>query len=431
LLFVSRIPESLVRIKNNKTTTMKFSLIVLLAAASQAAAFSTAGPQMSSSTKLASATTAEYVDEKVTEHTHCQEPGDRDILVRAARGEVTERTPVWLCRQAGRYMEAFRAYSTKYPFRQRSETPDMAIELSLQCHRKYGMDGIIMFSDILTPLPTLGIDFDVVRGVGPVISTEIACEDDVTALDDFEGPEIFDKKLPFLREILGKLSQEAEEKNTSLIGFVGAPFTLVSYTIEGKASKHCLDTKKLMMANERGDDATMDMFLDKMAVMIGNYACHQIECGAEVIQLFESWAHQLSPKHFSDFAKPAAQKAIKIIKDKHPDVPVIYFANGGSSYLELQRDMGADMIAVDWSIDMAEARRILGPDIPISGNIDPTILFGSKDQIERAVRDVIDKAGGPGSKHLLNLGHGVMQGTPEEAVGWLVDEVKRYTGKKE
>merc|ERR1719343_246041 len=219
--------------------------------------------------------------------------GDRDILVRAARGEIVERTPVWLMRQAGRYMAAFREYSTKYEFRQRSETPDMAIELSLQCHRKYGMDGIIMFSDILTPLPILGIDFDVVRGVGPVISTEIACEDDVNALDDFKGPEVFDEKLPFIREILGKLSQEAEEKNTSLIGFVGSPFTLASYTIEGKSSKHCLDTKKLMMASERGDDATMDMFLDKIATMIGNYAIHQIECGAQVIQLFESWAHQL------------------------------------------------------------------------------------------------------------------------------------------
>jgi len=416
---------------------MKFSsLVLLLASASQATAFApssvvgiTTATSSSSSSSLA-ASTMEYVDEMVTEHSHCTEPGDRDILVRAARGEVTERTPVWLCRQAGRYMEAFRAYSTKYPFRKRSETPDMAIELSLQCHRKYGMDGIIMFSDILTPLPTLGIDFDVVPGVGPVISTDVTCEADVVALTSVEGTEAFDEKLPFIREILGELSREAEEKNTSLIGFVGSPFTLAAYTIEGKSSKHCLDTKKLMMANERGDDATMNLFLDKIAVMIGNYACHQIECGAQVIQFFESWAHQLSPKHFEDFAKPAAQKAIKIVKDKYPDVPVIYFANGGSSYLDLQRDMGADMIAVDWSIDMAEARRILGPEIPISGNIDPTILFGSKDQIERAVRDVIDKAGGPGSKHLLNLGHGVMQGTPEEAVGWLVDEVKWYTGSK-
>jgi uroporphyrinogen decarboxylase len=369
-------------------------------------------------------------EEVVIEHEHCREPGDRDILIRAARGEVTERTPVWLMRQAGRYMAAFRAYSTKYGFRERSETPEMAIELSLQCHRKYGMDGIIMFSDILTPLPTLGIEFDVVSGMGPVISTKIETEDDVKQLTPAASID-FDEKLPFIREILGSLSKEAEQANTALIGFVGAPFTLAAYTMEGKSSKHCLKTKKHMMRDERGEDKTMSMFLDTLAVMIGNYASHQIECGAQVIQLFESWAHQMSPKQFEMFAKPAAQKAIQIIKSRHPDVPVIYFANGGSSYLELQKDMGADMIAVDWSVDMAQARKILGPDIPISGNIDPTILFGSKEQIEQAVRDCIDKAGGPGNKHLLNLGHGVMQGTPEEAVGWLVDEVKRYKGKQE
>mmetsp|Transcript_38649 Transcript_38649/g.83277 ORF Transcript_38649/g.83277 Transcript_38649/m.83277 type:complete len:409 (-) Transcript_38649:259-1485(-) len=354
--------------------------------------------------------------------------GDRDILIRSARGEVTERTPVWLMRQAGRYMAAFREYSDKYPFRERSETPAMATALSLQCHRAYGMDGIIMFSDILTPLPTLGIEFDVVKGIGPIISTEVRSDEDVAKLKDAEDVD-FDETVPFIREILGTLAKEAEEANTSLIGFVGAPFTLASYTIEGKSSKNCLDTKKMMMADDTGDSKAMTVFLDKLATMIGNYACHQIECGAQVIQVFESWAHQLSPSQFAQFAKPAAQKAIRIVKEKHPDVPVIYFANGGSSYLELQRDMGCDMIAVDWSVDMAEARRILGPDIPISGNVDPTILFGTKEQIEHAVRECIDKAGGPGNKHLLNLGHGVMQGTPEEAVGWLVDECKRYKGK--
>jgi uroporphyrinogen decarboxylase len=373
-----------------------------------------------------SSTAEATTDNKVIEHSHCQEPGDRDILVRAARGEQVDRTPVWLMRQAGRYMAAFREYSTKYEFRQRSETPEMATELSLQCHRKYGMDGIIMFSDILTPLPVLGIDFDVVRGVGPVISTSIKTEADVTALSP-ATQDSFDEKLPFIRKILGDLSKEAEEANTSLIGFVGAPFTLASYTIEGKSSKNCLQTKKMLMADERGDDKAASKFLDMLAEMIGMYGCHQIECGAQVVQVFESWAHQLNPDLFEKYAKPAAQKAIKIMKEKYPDVPVIYFANGGSSYLEKQRDMGADMIAVDWSIDMKQAREILGPDVPISGNIDPTILFGSKEQIERAVRDCIDRAGGPG-KHLLNLGHGVMQGTPEEAVGWLVDECKRYRG---
>ncbi|OEU14972.1 Uroporphyrinogen decarboxylase [Fragilariopsis cylindrus CCMP1102] len=418
---------------------MKFaSALVVFLSASQVTSFAPASSK-STTTSLFSTTTTTTDEKKAMrgkqlEHTHCTAPGDRDILIRAAKGEITERTPVWLCRQAGRYMEAFRAYSTKYPFRQRSETSEMAIELSLQCHRAYGMDGIIMFSDILTPLPTLGIDFDVVAGVGPVISTKIENEMDVTTLDTVDetnAKEIFDEKLPFIRDILGTLSKEAEDANTSLIGFIGAPFTLAAYTIEGKSSKHCLDTKKLMMADERNEDKTLPLFLDKVATMIGHYACHQIDCGAQVIQLFESWAHQCSPRQFELYAKPASQKVISIIKEKHPDTPVIYFANGGASYLELQRDMGCDMIAVDWSIDIGEARKILGPDIPISGNIDPTILFGSKEQIEQSVRDCIDKAGGPGNRHLLNLGHGVMQGTPEEAVGWLIDEAKRYTGKKE
>ncbi|KAL7543507.1 hypothetical protein ACHAXR_012793 [Thalassiosira sp. AJA248-18] len=404
---------------------MIFNKLITASILSSAVAFAPTTP--SSSHRAVSILHSTVTDEASSTTANSVSAGDRDILIRSARGEETERTPVWLMRQAGRYMSAFRQYSDKYPFRERSETPSMAIELSLQCHRAYGMDGIIMFSDILTPLPTLGIEFDVVKGIGPVISTEVKSEEDVDKLLD-ENSVDFDETLPFIREILGTLSKEAEEANTSLIGFVGAPFTLAAYTIEGKSSKHCLTTKKMMMADDTGSSKAMSMFLDKIATMIGNYACHQIDCGAQVIQVFESWAHQMSPSQFEQFAKPAAQKAIKIIKEKHPDVPVIYFANGGSAYLERQRDMGADMIAVDWSVDMAEARKILGPDIPISGNIDPTILFGSKEQIEQAVRDCIDKAGGPG-KHLMNLGHGVMQGTPEEAVGWLVDECKRYKGK--
>jgi len=363
----------------------------------------------------------EYVLGKEKSHSHNQAPTDRDILVRAARGEKTERTPVWLMRQAGRYMAAFREYSDRIPFRERSETPDYAVELSLQCQRAYGMDGIIFFSDILTPLPVLGIDFDVVKGKGPVITTKIRTEDDVKNLPSYS----FDEKVPFIKETMSRLRSEAEEANTSLIGFVGAPFTLAAYTIEGQSSKHCLETKKLLMADEQGENACISMFLDKLADMVGDYACHQIESGAEVIQIFESWAHQLSPRNFEKYAKPAAMKVINKIRQKHPETPIIFFANGGSSYLELQKDMGV-MICLDWHVDMAHAREVLGPDVPVSGNLDPTVLFGSKEQIEQAVRECIDKAGGPGNCHLLNLGHGVMQGTPEESVKWLVDECKRY-----
>jgi len=357
-------------------------------------------------------------------HRHNRDPSDRDVLVRAARGEKTERTPVWLMRQAGRYMSAFREYSDAIPFRERSETPDYAVELSLQCHRAYGMDGIIFFSDILTPLPCLGIDFDVVKGTGPVITTEIRTEDDVRELPRHS----FEEKVPFVGEILRRLHRESKtnEANTSLIGFVGAPFTLAAYTIEGKSSKHCLATKKLMMADEDGTNRCMSLFLEELSDLIGDYANYQIENGAEMIQIFESWAHQLSPGNFLRYAKPAAMKVIAKIRSEHPDVPIVYFANGGSSFLELQRDMGVG-ICLDWGVDVARAREVLGPDVPISGNLDPTVLFGTREQVEKAVRDCIDGAGGPGNRHVLNLGHGVMQGTPEESVRWLVDECKRYT----
>lgn len=401
------------------------SLLLLLLVLSTASAFRSSS---SNRPTFLSSTAASHQEETVVlgqtkTHNHCKSPGDRDILVRAARGERVERTPVWLMRQAGRYMEAFREYSNQYPFRVRSETPDYAVELSLQCHRAYGMDGIIMFSDILTPLPALGIDFDVVKGQGPVIHAKIATVDDVRALPR----KSFDEATPFIAEILQRLDKEAREANTSLIGFVGAPFTLAAYTIEGQSSKHCLKTKQLLLQDER----VMEEFLDVLAELIGDYANYQIQHGAQVIQVFESWAHQLSPQWFQEYAKPAAQKAIRKIKQANPDVPVIYFCNGGSSYLELQRDTGADMIAVDWHVNLGQAREILGPQIPVSGNIDPTILmFGSQQQIEQAVRDCIDQAGGPGC-HLLNLGHGVMQGTPELAVKWLVDEAKRYQGKEQ
>lgn len=370
-----------------------------------------------------SVATSSVLNGQVKSHSHCQAPGDRDILVRAARGEITERTPVWLMRQAGRYMAAFREYSDKIPFRQRSETPAIAVELSLQCHRAYGMDGIIMFSDILTPLPCLGIDFDVVKGVGPVISTEIETEADVARLERVS----FEEKTPFIRDILTELKKEAIEANTSLIGFVGAPFTLAAYTIEGKSSKNCEATNRLILSDMAGTNKAASMFLNMLVDLIADYACFQIESGAEMIQIFESWAHQLSPRQFADYAKPAACQVIERIKAKYPDIPVIYFANGGSSYLEMQKDMPCDMISVDWSIDMEQARTILGKDVPISGNLDPSILkFGSKEQIEAAVKDCIDKAGGPGNRHLLNLGHGVMQGTPEENVKYLVDACKSY-----
>lgn len=355
------------------------------------------------------------------EHSHNRNKYDRDLLVRAARGDPNiERVPVWLMRQAGRYQSAFRRYSDQYSFRHRSETPEIATELSLLCQRAYGMDGIIIFSDILTPLPCLGIDFDVVKGSGPVVSTPhlIRTVDDVSALPRFA----FDEKVPFIKEIMNTLSREAEKLNTSLIGFIGSPFTLAAYILEGRSSKHCLVTKQLLYEDLAGTNSCFSSFLDLLSTFISEYACHQIENGAQVVQIFESWAHHLSPATFRDFAKPAVQNTICLIKERYPTVPLIYYTNGGSSFLELQGDLGADTIGIDWSIDPRTARKILGDFIGLSGNIDPALLVhGNKEQVEGAVRDCLSAG-----ISVLNLGHGVRQETPEVAVQWVVDAAKRY-----
>jgi len=344
-------------------------------------------------------------------------PGDHDILLRAARGEPVERPPVWLMRQAGRYMKDFRAMSDKYPFRMRSETPDIAIELSLQPWHAFGVDGVIMFSDILTPLPALGIEFDVIKGTGPVIGAPLRSMADVMAMTELGDPAT---KLPFVAETLGALRRETEGK-TALLGFVGSPFTLVAYSVEGSANRHCIQTKKMMTAAPE----VLHAALSKMAVAIGQYACYQIESGAQFIQFFESWAHHIGPSHFSEFAKPYADQAMAYVKERHPDVPVSYYANGGSSYLERQRDMKCDMISLDWAVDMEVARAALGSERLVQGNVDPTVLFGSEQQIGDAVRTCVKKAGGKRDSGLiLNVGHGVLQGTPEDSVRAFVNAAK-------
>lgn len=342
---------------------------------------------------------------------------EHDILLRAAKGELTKRPPVWLMRQAGRYMAAFREYSEKYPFRERSETPDMAVKLSLQPWHAFGTDGVIMFSDILTPLPAFGIDFDVVRGKGPVISTPMDTAADLSQVK-LPTREDFEEKAPFIRDILGRLRSETEGA-TTLLGFVGAPWTLAAYSIEQGGTKNALKSHKLMMQEP---DAVHGL-LQKLAEGIATYAAYQVSCGAQVIQVFESWAHHMSPETFEKFAKPYAQLCIKLIKEKCPDTPVIYFANGGSSYLELQKDMGSDMLCLDWGVDMEQARELLGKDAAVSGNVDPRILFGTEEQIREAVSTCAKKA--KGTPFVLNVGHGVMQGTPEENVGFFVDEAHK------
>eukprot|EP00598_Pedospumella_elongata_P013232 CAMPEP_0185000208 /NCGR_PEP_ID=MMETSP1098-20130426/67570_1 /TAXON_ID=89044 /ORGANISM="Spumella elongata, Strain CCAP 955/1" /LENGTH=363 /DNA_ID=CAMNT_0027527347 /DNA_START=112 /DNA_END=1203 /DNA_ORIENTATION=+ len=350
--------------------------------------------------------------------TKMSKPNYADLLIRTLKGLPVERTPVWLMRQAGRYMADFRKFSEKYAFRDRSETPEIAIELSLQPWRRFGVDGVILFSDILTPLPAIGIDFTIVPGQGPKILKPLRSGDNIRSLSAIVDTE---RQVPFLGPTLKALRKETEGR-TALIGFIGAPWTLAAYSVEGGHSKLCTKFKRMCLE----DPALATLLLEKLADSLCTYASYQIESGAQILQIFESWAHHLSQEQFVLFAKPYAARIARYLKEKHPDVPVVYFANGGSVYLQEQLDLGADALAVDWRISMQQARAVVGADTVLTGNVDPMVLYGSEANIRSAVGKCIEQAG-RGGKHVLNLGHGVEKDTPEHAVQIFVDAARELS----
>ncbi|KOP27078.1 uroporphyrinogen decarboxylase [Hapalosiphon sp. MRB220] len=337
------------------------------------------------------------------------------LLLRAARGEVVDRPPVWMMRQAGRYMKAYRDLREKYPsFRERSEIPEVAIEVSLQPWRAFQPDGVILFSDIVTPLPGLGIEMDIAEGKGPIIQSPIRTQAQVDNLLPLE-PE---KSLPFIKTILQALRQEVGNKST-VLGFVGAPWTLAAYVVEGKGSKTYSIIKNMAFS----DPSVLHQFLEKLSDAIATYVRYQIDCGAQVVQMFDSWAGQLSPQDYDTFALPYQQKVFQKVKETHPDTPLILLVSGSAGLLERMAKSGADIITVDWTVDMADARARLGKHMKVQGNLDPGVLFGSKEFIRDRVIDTVRKAGNWG--HILNLGHGVLPETPEENVAFFFETAKQ------
>jgi uroporphyrinogen decarboxylase len=336
-------------------------------------------------------------------------------LLRAARGEKLDRPPVWMMRQAGRYMKAYRDLREKYPsFRERSEIPEVAVEVSLQPWRAFQPDGVILFSDIVTPLPGLGIEMDIAEGKGPIIDPPIRTQAQVDALRPLEPEE----SLPFVRTILQTLRQEVGNQST-VLGFVGAPWTLAAYAVEGKGSK----TYSIIKGMAFSDAAMLHQLLGKLADAIAVYARYQIDSGAQVIQMFDSWAGQLSPQDYATFALPYQQRVFQQVKATHPDTPLILLVSGSAGVLEQMSLSGADIISVDWTVDMADARRRLGPDLKVQGNIDPGVLYGSKAFIRDRILDTIRKAGNRG--HILNLGHGILPNTPEENAAFFFETAKQ------
>jgi uroporphyrinogen decarboxylase len=337
------------------------------------------------------------------------------LLLRAARGEVLDRPPVWLMRQAGRYMKVYRDLRDKYPsFRDRSENAELAIEISLQPWRAFQPDGVIMFSDILTPLPGMGIPFEIIESSGPIITPPIRSEEQIKQLKPLEPEE----SLPFIKTILKTLRQEVGNKST-VLGFVGAPWTLAAYAIEGKTSKTYSAIKSMAFSQPE----ILHQFLAKLAEAIAVYVRYQIDCGAQVVQMFDSWAGELSPIDYATFALPYQQQVVKLVKATHPDTPLILYISGSGGILEYMGQSGVDIVSVDWTVDMAVARQRLGQQIKVQGNVDPGVLFGSGDFIRDRILDTIKKAGNQG--HILNLGHGVLVGTPEENVKFFFETAKQ------
>ncbi len=335
-------------------------------------------------------------------------------LLRAARGEVVDRPPVWMMRQAGRYMKAYRDLRDKYPsFRDRSEIPEVAIEVSLQPWRAFQPDGVILFSDIVTPLPGLGIGMDIAEGKGPIIDSPLRTQEQIDRLRPLE-PEA---DLPFIKTILQALRSEVGNKST-VLGFVGAPWTLAAYAVEGKGSKTYSIIKNMAFS----DPTILHQLLAKLADAIAIYARYQIDSGAQVVQMFDSWAGQLSPQDYDTFALPYQQRVFQQVKQTHPDTPLILLVSGSAGVLERMAISGADIVSVDWAVDMADARTRLGKQVKVQGNLDPGVLFGSKQFIRDRILDTVRKAGNWG--HILNLGHGVLPETPEENVAFFFETAK-------
>ncbi|MEO1447865.1 MAG: uroporphyrinogen decarboxylase, partial [Cyanobacteria bacterium J06635_11] len=295
--------------------------------------------------------------------------------LRAARGEIVDRPPVWIMRQAGRYLPEYRALCTDYSFQQRCETPELAIEISLQPFRRFGPDGVIMFSDILTPLPGIGIPFKLVESIGPVINTPIRTQAQIDNIHPLES----ERELPFIKEILSGLRSEVGGKAT-VLGFVGAPWTLATYLVEGKGTEDYAIIKA--MAYKEPD--LLHQLLSKLADAIGLYASYQIDSGAQVIQLFDSWAGQLSPLDYQTFALPYEKRIVETIKREHPETPVVLYMKGSSGLLETVGASGVDVFGVDWMSDIGLAKKRLshsGNITAVQGNLDPMVLMGNEESI--------------------------------------------------
>ncbi|NWG04428.1 MAG: uroporphyrinogen decarboxylase [Syntrophaceae bacterium] len=337
-------------------------------------------------------------------------------FLKACQRQPTDYTPIWLMRQAGRYLREYRALRKKYSFLEMCKNPELAAEVTLQPINRFKLDAAIIFSDILIPLGPMGVKFEFAKGEGPVFHHPLRDRKEVEKLRMIEPEE----DVSFLMKSIQIVRAELENQ-IPLIGFCGAPFTLASYIIEGGHSKNYILTKGMMYQNR----STWDVLMEKMSEVLIRYLNAQIKAGVQAVQVFDSWVGCLSPQDYKEFVLPYSKKVINGIRKK---VPLIHFATSSSTLLGLMKQAGGDVIGVDWRVDIGEAWARLGYDVAIQGNLDPVVLLGPVNLIKKEVKEILHRIGGRRG-HIFNLGHGILPNTPVDHVAVLIDMVHEFSSK--
>ncbi len=345
-----------------------------------------------------------------------------NTFLRACRGEEVDYTPVWLMRQAGRYMKEYMEVRAKVDFLTLCKTPELAAQVTLQPIDILGVDAAILFSDILIPVEAMGMHLEFTDKKGPVLGEPVRNK---SGVDRLIIPDTEDS-MPFVLEAIRILRRELENR-VPLIGFSGAPFTLATYIIEGGSSKNFSHTKRIMYQNP----GLFYGLMDKITSTVTEYLSAQIRAGAQAVQIFDSWAGILSPYDYEKSVFPYIKKIIKSLKKsdlayRQAGVPIIYFVNDCPGLLETVKKSGADVIGIDWRVDIGKAVKRLGKKVSVQGNLDPCVLLGPKENIAERVQDILDKAS-PARGHIFNLGHGILPETPVENAIEMVESVHRLS----
>jgi uroporphyrinogen decarboxylase len=327
----------------------------------------------------------------------------------AARGEPVDRPPIWLMRQAGRSLPEYRALRERHSLLDIVAEPDLCAEVTLQPVRRLGVDAAVMFADIMLPLRSMGVEFDLVEGVGPVIADPLRTPADVDRLRVPEGEEAAPQVIAAVRRVV-------RESPVPVIGFAGAPFTLASYLLEGRPSRDFSLVKQFMFR----EPEAFDRLLEKLSATMSAYLAAQVGAGASALQLFDSWVGALAPE---DYEQRVARHTHAVFSALRPlRVPRIHFGTGTAGLLEAIAGTGPDLVSLDWRVPLDAGWRRIGEGRGVQGNLDPAVLLGPPELVQERARDVLRRAAGrPG--HVFNLGHGVLPETPLENLQLLVETV--------